>query len=136
MATFYFTVSSYINLAFETEFHGEDMSELLPNEETAYRSYLRWETNGGVDLQLPSFKLTNRQMFWVCLAHKLSHKYHRNVPKGADDYLRLINDNLNIHMKLIPGFREAYQCDDKMLKIDESEVIEYKKKIASFFQNL
>lgn len=130
MATLYFTVSSYINVALENAFPDEDMSDLMPNEEVAYRSYVKWEANGGVDLQLPSFKLKNRQMFWVCLAHKISHKYHWNEPKENDEYLRLVNDNLNIHMKLIPGFGEAFQCDRETL-YDENEAKEYRRKLAA-----
>lgn len=47
------------------DFHMPDETEL------AYLSYKRWNENGGKELLLSGFKLTNLQMFWLCYVHVL-----------------------------------------------------------------
>lgn len=74
--------------------------------DVSYKSYVRWEENGGVDLQLPAFKLTNRQMLWLCIVHAFSYKSHEKAQK---DFSKIL--------KLKTTFREAFRCGD----ITESE---------------
>lgn len=88
-------------------------TELSDAAKTADQSYVRWEANGGVDLQLPSFKLTNRQMFWLCLMHVFSKKFDKKAAQEVGENFRLESDNLNDRVKLIPGFKEAFRCGKK-----------------------
>lgn len=127
MATLYHTTVESINTYLTKMLPSEDQSDFLPVEELIYKSYAKWEANGGVDLQLPSFKLTNRQMLWVCLVHTFSKKYHRNTPKNLDQIVRIVIDNLHIYTKHIPEFREAFQCGN--LTNDEQKQFEEYKEI-------
>lgn len=97
---------------------------ILPNEIMADESYQRWEANGGVDLQLPSFKLTNRQMLWVCMAHRNALKYHANTPKSYDTNLRIHIKYLHVAYKRIPNFRETFQCSDNFTMAEEKQLAE------------
>lgn len=104
-------------------------------EEIADKSYVKWEANGGVDLQLPSFKLTNRQMLWVCIAHKNSLKYQKNLKKEIDEEYRISNDFLHVLLKLKPGFREAFQCGNKT-RIESDQIVELDKRVSSYYQRI
>lgn len=94
--------------------NGLEMQLRLPSsitniERIVDESYVRWEATGGVDLQLPSFKLTNRQMLWVCLAHTMAIKTHENLAIYQNS---TVNEHvLNGILKMHPNFREAFQCD-------------------------
>lgn len=88
-----------------------DLDFEIDPETIADKSYVKWEKDGGIDLQLPAFKLTNRQMFWLCYAHVNFHKKFSEIEL--------------ITVKVNDGFREAYQCGE----IPEDEQIEYIKKI-------
>lgn len=93
--------------------YGIQDSKLITNNVTilqeaasiADKSYVRWEANGGVDLQLPSFKLTNRQMFWLCRMHAVSRKYHRSL-EANQTRVPGISD-----LEPLQGFKEAFKCD-------------------------
>lgn len=76
----------------------------------ADENYVRWEREGGKDLELSAFRLTNRQMFWLSLANRLTLKIHRNF-KITNKNISLI-DNLNGLFKKIPGFNQAYKCEE------------------------
>lgn len=132
MATLYGRAVNYINVGLKDEFPDVDLSELLPEEEMIDRSYVRWEASGGVDRQLPSFKLTNRQMLWVCMAHQLSKKYHRKTPKHVSEYIRIVIDHLNIYLKRMPSFRKAFECGN-LTSIEEEQVKELKTLLAGKF---
>lgn len=133
MATFYLHALNGINVGLKNAFSKEDLKDLLPLEEMTYRSYIEWEDNGGIDLQLPSFKLVNRQMIWVCMVHSLAQKYHKKTPKRNGEYIRIINDNLNTYLKRNLGFREAFQCGN-LTKTEESQVEELRKKLNDFLK--
>lgn len=127
MATLYRQIIHSIFTGITIGFPNEDLSDFISGiENLADKSYVRWEDNGGVDLQLPSFKLTNRQMLWLCLAHQFSAIHHRKTPKDFNQLLQFTNNNLHMFMKRNSGFREAFQCGD--LKQDEVEQIEQLQK--------
>ena len=78
----------------------------------AYNNYVKWEKSGGKDLHLPGFFLTNRQMFWVVLAHKHYYKFHPHNSKYGN-----INHNdkfqdFHLRFKSQDIFREAFNCSE------------------------
>lgn len=106
MATLY--TDTLIGIAYGLKDLASNSSEtlVLPEPETiADRSYVKWEANGGVDLQLPSFKLTNRQMFWLCRVHTTSRKYHKDLQERQTRVPGISN------VELLPSFREAFHCN-------------------------
>lgn len=90
-------------------------------EGLADKSYVRWEASGGAELQMPSFKLTNRQMLWLSLEHRASYKSHKKL-----------DDLFEYNFTLRPAFREAYHCGD----ITQTEILELEKYEAELFQYL
>lgn len=103
MATLYREVIRAITESLRKRFPITDLRFINSDiEDIIYKSYVRWEENGGVELQLPSFKLTNRQMLWLCLVHMSSYKSHT----------KKINSIFNHNFLERPAFREAFQCID------------------------
>lgn len=99
----------------------------LRNINLADKSYVKWEANGGKELQLSAFKLTNRQMLWLCDAHVFSTKYHEHVPKDSNAGIRLENEFQHIFYKSSERFREAFGCGN-MTQAEIARSEEYKKK--------
>lgn len=98
MATLYSVVLESINSRLGTAVDEWGMAD---------RSYVKWEANGGVvDLQLPAFKLTNRQMRWLCLAHVYSSKFHSKYGAGLGADL----ESFLFRMQQHPSFMDAFQC--------------------------
>lgn len=112
MATLYSSLHSLIIDQIEAAFPTIKPNSFLNSIEMADQSYVRWEANGGIDLSLPSFKLTNRQMYWVCFVHvtsvKVYHKTSDKLLKSAEFFFK----ELNLFLKNSKGFTEAFQCDD------------------------
>lgn len=106
------------------------IKSVLPNEIMADESYARWEAKGNVDLQLPSFKLTNRQMLWVSMAHRNALKYHTKTPKTFDTALRLLNKYMHVYYKKIPNFRKVFQCGDNITESEQKQLDEMNQKFA------
>lgn len=52
----------------------EGMNLFLIAEDLADETYVKWLKNGGYELNLGAFKLTNRQMYWLARAHRQSSK--------------------------------------------------------------
>lgn len=86
----------------------------------ADKSYVRWEENGGVELQLPSFKLTNRQMLWLSIKHVSSFKSHKKKFLNSDED--------DAFLQLNPAFREAFKCGDTTA-IEKAALKEYDTRI-------
>lgn len=78
----------------------------LNAEKMADENYVKWENKGGKELQLSSFKLTNRQMLWLSIAHVQAAQHHTNF----DEILSLKNDNFHLNYKSRIEFQEAFQC--------------------------
>lgn len=95
---------------FHSNFQETNKTFLIENAILADENYVRWEANGGKERQLSAFKLTNRQMLWVCSAYRYTSKYHEKVPKTYDAAPRLQIDYLHVRYKHIKNFREAFQC--------------------------
>lgn len=110
MATLYAQVIDRIRQGLEEEFSYSSLLAFLSPFKMADESYVRWESNGGTELQLPAFKLTNRQMFWVSAIHTQSQKFTKNPTPGANDAHIYVNQNANYAFKTYPNFREAFQC--------------------------
>lgn len=94
------------------------------NIRLADESYVKWEQNGGVDLPLSAFKLTNRQMFWLSVAHRYATKYQINLPESFEAISRLQNKYMHVINKNEKGFREAFNCDE-MTEDEEEMFYEY-----------
>lgn len=75
------------------------------------KSYLKWEGNGGKELQLSAFKMSNRQMLWLSFAHRETFKHHRNVETLYSYTSHKISKFLHIRYKHLKGFKEAFGCD-------------------------
>lgn len=131
MPTLYKAALESIDEGLLKAFPNLDLSNILKFEKITDKSYLEWELHGGVDLQLPSFKLTNRQMLWVCMAHVLSRKYHRNVPKHIDETTQIVLDNFNIYFKQNTAFRKAFECDN-LTNIERIQLEEYRNAMTSY----
>lgn len=72
-------------------------------------NYVKWEVNGGKDLQLSAFKLTNRQMLWLNLAHVGSEKFPVKSGRGFHNFLI---ENMHVLYKRHRRFRDAFKCGD------------------------
>lgn len=84
----------------------------MPDEvEIAYLSYKRWIENGGQELYLSGFKLTNLQMFWLCVTHVFTLKFNHNTPADINQEAKLFGKYMHVVLKSSPYFRETYRCD-------------------------
>lgn len=88
----------------------QTFSSIAGNTILADENYMKWEANGGKELQLSAFRLTNRQMLWLTSAHRYTSKYHINVPKSYDEAARLQIKYLHVRYKGLKGFRDAFGC--------------------------
>lgn len=82
----------------------------------AYENYVNWENSGGKELKLPGFFLTNRQMYWVALAHTTYFKFHSHSAEYKMKYDYLFQ-YYQLQFKNNHYFREDFNCS----KIDEDE---------------
>lgn len=130
MVTLYKATLEAIDEGLEQAFP-DRLLNFFSSERITDKSYLKWEVEGGVDRSLPAFKLTNRQMLWVCMAHTIARKFHRNSPKHINEKNRIVNDNLHIHFKQFSGFRDAFECDN-LTSDEEKKLKEYRNMLASF----
>lgn len=124
MATLYRTIIPEIKKGLEREFSFNGLSKFLDQSTMADESYVRWEANGGVDLQLPGFKLTNRQMLWVSFLFTAAQKFIRNFSGKANAFYDYFNKNVNFYFKLQPNFREAFQCGN-LTSMDKKQIAEF-----------
>lgn len=131
MATLYKSTVESIDEGLLEAFPNLHLSKILESEKITDAFYHEWKLLGGVDLRLPSFKLTNRQMLWVCMAHVQSRKYHRNVSKHIDESTQIKLDNFNIYLKQNIGFRKVFKCGN-LTSIDEIQLEKYRNAIASY----
>lgn len=77
-----------------------------------FKNYKTWSENGGKELVLSGFKLTNFQMFWLSQAHIITFKNHRlSISDETDVRTNLITKYLHVFFKKRRGFRDAYHCD-------------------------
>ncbi|CAO1378141.1 unnamed protein product [Diamesa hyperborea] len=86
--------------------------KLIDTLELAYKNYVKWEESGGKELQLPGFFLTNRQMFWVALAHKKYHKFQTGISKITVKKFQHRHTHFHLQLKNQLSFRQAYNCTD------------------------
>lgn len=128
MATLYKSAVTYITIGLNNASPNEGFEAFdLDFEEMADKSYVRWEANGGVDLQLPSFKLTNRQMLWLCLAHRSASIFQKlSVKDITIKYHRILNKYFHISLKANQGFRDAFQCGD-LTSAEIKQLIEFRR---------
>lgn len=82
---------------------------------------------------MSAFKLTNRQMLWLTMAHVSTLKHQIDINKKySEDQLH--SENLHLEFKKTQNFREAFDCGEmseqekKMLK----SYLESKAKAAVF----
>ena len=131
-ATLYSQVIYNINEALvdfvKTEFNSTQ-KDILQSSKLAYENYVKWENNGGQDLKLSAFKLTNRQMFWLCLTHRNVNKYHEGQSGHLDADGHLFNEYLHVIRKNEKGFRDAYKCGE-VTEMEKMLYEEYKLKLV------
>lgn len=104
---------------------------MIDNAILADKNYLDWEANGGKELQLSAFKMTNRQMLWLASANRYTSKYHFSVPKSFDPLPRLQNDYLHVRYKNKKSFRSAFKCGN-MTDIEKANFKEFQMKDKMF----
>lgn len=129
MATLYAKVLYHVTAGLVSVLSNKDHVQYLNTDFSgiADKSYVRWEEKGGVDLQLPSFKLTNRQMLWLSIKHVSSFKSHKKKFLNSDED--------DVFMQLNPAFREAFQCG-AVTEIEKEALKEYDtRKFLSYFTN-
>lgn len=76
----------------------------------ADENYVRWENGGGKELQMSSFKLTNRQMLWLAIAHVNAVQHHKSEKYSLNFKHKIWSSNLHLNFKSRKEFREAFQC--------------------------
>ncbi|CAO1416949.1 unnamed protein product [Diamesa tonsa] len=86
--------------------------KLIDTLELSYKNYVKWEESGGKELQLPGFFLTNRQMFWVALAHKKYHKFQTGISKITLKKFQHRHTHFHLQLKNQLSFRQAYNCTE------------------------
>ena len=131
------TVTLYVNtiasldeglLSYLKEHFEITASEVLEVSKLAYKNYVEWEANGGQELRLSAFKLTNRQMFWFSAVNCITAKYQKIV-RDAHLLSRLQNKFMHVVIKDIKEFRDDYQCEE-MTTGEKQEYEEYEKELA------
>lgn len=100
----------------------------------ADENYVRWELNGGKERELNAFKLSNRQMLWVCFAYRYISKYHEKVPPTTDAPFRFLNENFHIFYKNLKNFRDAFMCED-MTNEENIRIKELEKKYSELYKD-
>ena len=106
---------------------------ILNSVELAYENYVEWEANGGQELRLSAFKLTNRQMFWFSLVHRTAAKYQKNIPNITNFVTLLQNKFIHVRMKSKKEFRDDYQCED-MTTSEKQENEKFIKELAKLIR--
>lgn len=87
---------------------------------------MRWENEGGKDLQLGANRLTNKQLFWIAITRSRYVKHHPGVPANFRFSQRLQSDYLHVLTKSYKGFQQAFNCS--MTKEENDKLDEYSKK--------
>lgn len=83
---------------------------LINNNILAHKSYDKWLLDGGIELQLPGFRLTNLQMFWLANANVYGLKSHKLSEKHLKIQAVLRNKYFHVHFKVNPDFRKDFNC--------------------------
>lgn len=92
---------------------------------------MKWEANGGNDLHLSPFKLTNRQMFWLAMAHVDTMKYQDDYPiKYSNGPEQLDSIYVHVLYKRIRNFRQAFGCQ-KLNTLEEMKFDNYVRIVNS-----
>lgn len=113
----------------EQDLFGEALisERVISTTELAYRNYRKWDEKGGQEYKLPAFKLTNRQMFWLSVAHVSTEKYQRNVSPSFEIEKQVSSQYTHEIFKNNEGFREDFKCGD-MTDHEKELYQEYLKK--------
>lgn len=111
MATLYAPVVFELNLRIRTlaKELGAETLDMLKEHDLADENYVKWEANGGEEKVLSAFKLTNRQMFWLSMAHYNTVKYINTTDISVFAW-RFRSDYLNVLFKNSERFRDAFDC--------------------------
>lgn len=114
-------------------------NEVFPVD-LAYKNYADWLDKGNHDLNLPAFKMTNRQMFWLSYTHVAAEKYQRGVSKRFEVANQLTNKYMHVILKNKTDFRNDFQCGEmtpkELLLLGEFEKIKMHLNDAVWFRNL
>lgn len=134
--SFHFDRPRFFNMAY---FFREVIANLkysfgLKNIHSAYDSYVRWLKKGNQDLQLPAFKMTQQQMFWLASVHVLTEKYQRSVSPIFEIWPQLTNKYMHVILKNIREFREDFQCDNMTAR--EMQLLEKYQEVAGHLKKI
>lgn len=100
---------------------------IIDNIILADQNYQDWVLNGGKELQLSAFKLTNRQMLWVAVAHVHASKFHASVPKSFSTLARLQEEYFHVMLSNYTQFRDSFECGP-MTEAEEKKLLEFRMK--------
>lgn len=131
MATLYIAVIDKFNqklIAYVREKYNYRALNILSNIDMADVFYIFWESKGGKELQLPGFKMTNRQMLWLSIAHVFTSKYHQKVITTKSKLNQLQIEYLHTYFKNIKGFREAFGCSG-LTDEEKQQAVEFGMKV-------
>lgn len=135
VATLFMSVYAGLSLGLEEYLTGKNKSNVSFMELVALSNiipfadkyYVDWEENGGKELHLSSFRLTNRQMLWLSIAHVLAFQYQKKKTESLFPLATLETDYFHLSYKKQKGFREAFQCGE--LTRQEKEMLsEFQRK--------
>lgn len=113
MASMYAIVmyETYSNLLeFAMKEYNLSSLNILNEFDLADENYQNWEANGGQERQLSSFKLSNRQMLWLSMAHVSTFKTFNDDKKDVEWWWHLRSVYLHVVFKNSLGFRESFRC--------------------------
>lgn len=98
---------------------------------------MKWEANGGRDLHLSSFKLTNRQMLWLTIAHVNTIKFS-NHELSAFAATQLLGLYTNLIFRNYESFRQAFGCRElNVLELESvKKLFDTAEKLSKNFENL
>lgn len=99
----------------------------------AYKNYANWLEKGNQDLNLPAFKMTDRQMFWLSVTHVMTEKYQIGVSKTFELAHQLTNKYMHVLLKNKKKFREDFHCGEMTSK--ETHLFEEFQKKIGFLKN-
>lgn len=100
----------------------------------AYEYYSNWLKKGNQDLQLPAFKMTDRQMFWLSLAHVMTNKYQLGVSRTFEIGDQLTNKYMHVLFKSKNKFRKDFKCGKMTTK--EKQIFEEFKQKENHIKNV
>lgn len=112
----------------------KDVSLDISPIDVAYKNYADWLNKGNLDLHLPAFKMTSRQMFWLSAVHVITEKYQVGVSQSFELMHQLTNKYLHVILKNKKEFREDFKCGE--MTTNEKQLFEELQKKIGHINNV